>query len=357
MREQAKKFPMMIVVALVYPCNFGCPFCPYSQSNSDLRKNYSKYGGDYLPLELWQKVVLEAGLFGSWMRCTGGGEPMMHPEICEMLELAKASGCKVWLNTNGSLFGPQKSRRQKLQRLIDAKVDLIEFSMDAADAETYNKVRPPLMGEVQNIEKRWLGQVNNIEYALEYRKKVKSPTRIVVSIIRQKTIQEKLDEAIVFWNEIGVDEVITRKFLSWDQNTTISLENSSDSSLYQIEHLNSERVEPCVWPFERLNIDTLGRVALCGQDISFSTSSQFPNIRDASIEEIWNGETFNRYRELHLLGRGSTVSPCNNCSAWKAGIRDWQHGWIKVLEKSGKEVQEMFKHDLGVQVEVHTPKY
>jgi hypothetical protein len=47
-------------------------------------------------------------------------------------------------------------------------------------------------------------------------------------------IEGKLDAAIDFWmKEIGVDEVITRKFLSWDDNTTISLGKALDPHLYE----------------------------------------------------------------------------------------------------------------------------
>ena len=53
------------------------------------------------------------------------------------------TGARIWLNTNGSMFGPLPKQRRKLERIIAAGIDLIEFSMDAGDAETYAKVRPP----------------------------------------------------------------------------------------------------------------------------------------------------------------------------------------------------------------------
>ena len=180
-------------------------------------------------------------------------------------------------------------------------------------------------------------------------------TRIVVSIIRQELIEGKLDEAVKFWlQEIGVDEVITRKFLSWDDNTNLPLGRALDPHLYA--ELPTEKKEPCVWPFERLNVDTLGRIALCGQDIAFRTAPLFPNANDVSIKEIWQGEAFNQYRRLHLTGRGAELSPCRGCSAWKAGVRSWDHGWLKVLKNSGRHVREVMKQDLGMEVEVFTPQ-
>jgi MoaA/NifB/PqqE/SkfB family radical SAM enzyme len=281
---------------------------------------------------------------------------MMHPEMVRMIEYAKEQGGRVWLNTNGSRFGPSPKQRDNLRRLIDAKIDIIEFSMDAGDAETYAKVRPPLGAAPRNHTKRWMDQVCNVRAALEFRQASHSTSRIVVSMIRQEALAPTLEQAQSFWkNEIGVDEVITRKFLSWDDNTSISLDRALDNDLYQVQSLKSRR-DPCVWPFERLNVDTLGRVALCGQDISFRTARLFANVHDVSIQEIWRGKVFNEYRRLHMNGEGGTVFPCKGCSAWQAGVRDWNFGWIQVLQKSGETVRAIMLEDLGYEVEVFTPE-
>ncbi|HYB53238.1 MAG TPA: SPASM domain-containing protein, partial [Thermoanaerobaculia bacterium] len=191
---------------------------------------------------------------------------------------------------------------------------------------------------------------------LPLRREHKALSRVVVSIIRQEATEGKLEAAVDFWlKDVGVDEVITRKFLSWDDNTAIPLGNALDKHLYK--DLPTERKEPCVWPFERLNVDTLGRVALCGQDISFRTAKFFPNVWDSSIRDIWRGAAFNDYRRLHLAGRGAEAWPCRGCSAWLAGVRDWGYGWLKVLKTSGDHVKEVMKKDLGVDVDVYQPQH
>ncbi|HEX6513075.1 MAG TPA: SPASM domain-containing protein, partial [Chloroflexota bacterium] len=200
----------------------------------------------------------------------------------------------------------------------------------------------------------WENHLDNIRLALELRKEYQAGTRIVVSIIRQELIEGRLDQAIDFWlKEVGVDDVITRKFLTWDDNTQINPGQALDRHLYA--ELPPERAEPCVWPFERLNVDTLGRIALCGQDISFRTSELFPNLRDSSIKEIWQGEMFQWYRRMHLEGRGTECWPCRGCSAWLAGIRDWDYGWLRVLKTSGDHLKEVMERDLGVEVEIYEP--
>lgn len=344
----------MVVISLIYPCNLGCPMCPYTDGNSEIRRFYRERKGDLMPVELWSKMADECGRYGAWMRCTGGGEPMLHPQMVEMLEYAKARGARVWMNTNGSMFGPFPKHRAKLERMLRAGIDLVEFSMDAGDAQTYAQVRPPRGGPPRDPEKWWGDHVENVRAALALRRELRSPSRIVVSIIRQQVIEATLERTIEFWlHDVGVDEVITRKFLSWDDNTNISLGNALDVHLY--EHLPTERKEPCVWPFERLNVDTLGRVALCGQDISFRTSHLFPNVNDVSIREVWLSEAFNRYRRLHFKGRGAEAWPCRGCSAWLAGVRDWEHGWLKVLRTSGDRLREAMARDLGAEVGVYQP--
>jgi MoaA/NifB/PqqE/SkfB family radical SAM enzyme len=354
LRPGAEEFPLMVVIAVIYPCNLGCPFCPYTDGNSDIRQYYHEHGGDLMPVELWNKMADECGQYGAWMRITGGGEPMLHKNMTEMIEYAKARGARIWLNTNGSMFGPTPKLRERLRRVIGAGIDLIEFSMDAADAATYALLRPPHGGPPRHPENWWNHHLGNIKAALEVRTELAMPTRIVVSMIRQEAIEDKLEEGIRFWLEsIGVDDVITRKYLTWDDNTTLPYGAALDRHLYS--ELPVEKAEPCVWPFERLNVDTLGRVALCGQDISFRTSELFPNANTASLKEIWRGEMFDWYRKMHLEGRGAECFPCRGCSAWLAGVRDWEYGWLQVLKTSGEHVKEVMQRDLGAEVEVYQP--
>jgi len=356
LRPGAEEFPLMVVISIIYPCNFGCPMCPYTDGNSELRQFYHAHDGDLMPVPLWEKMAAECGPYGAWMRCTGGGEPMLHPKMVEMVEYAKAKGARIWMNTNGSMFGPLPAYRAKLERILRAGIDLIEFSMDAGDADTYAIVRPPHRGAPRDPQQWWANHVGNVRAALAMRKELRTTNRIVVSMIRQDIMEGKMEAAIKFWmEEIGVDEVITRKFLSWDDNTTIQLGHALDPHLYK--KMPTEKKEPCVWPFERMNVDTLGRVALCGQDISFKTAPLFPNVNDATLKEIWQGERFNWYRQLHLDGKGAEAWPCRGCSAWLAGIRDWEHGWLKVLKTSGDHVKEVMKQDLGVDVEIYQPHH
>ena len=62
-RRSGEEFPMMIVLSIIYPCNFGCPNCPYTDGNSEIRQFYRERGGDLFPVPLWEKIAREAGPF------------------------------------------------------------------------------------------------------------------------------------------------------------------------------------------------------------------------------------------------------------------------------------------------------
>ena len=53
---------------------------------------------------------MKSGPHGAYLRISGGGEPMLHPQATELLVYAKSNGCKIGLITNGSLFDEENSR-------------------------------------------------------------------------------------------------------------------------------------------------------------------------------------------------------------------------------------------------------
>ena len=93
-------------------------------------------------------------------------------------------------------------------------------------------------------------------------------------------------------DEIGIDYLIRRKFLTWGSNTSLDGARSADPSAY----LNTDEV-PCPFIFERLNIDSRGNVMVCGYDISANTS--MGNVNQQTLKEIWHGPGFRWYRDKH----------------------------------------------------------
>lgn len=318
-RPEASEFPMMLVLSFVYPCNAECPHCPYT--NSNIRDTYKDV--PYMTADTFTKIADEAGRYGAYLRISGGGEPMLHPKSVELLTYAKRVGCKIGLITNGSAFTEKKSIA-----LLEAGVDMIEFSVDACDAATYAKVRTGL---------KWDKLLRNARRMIEWRNKLGSPSKIVASGVNQKDVD--IDAVERFWrDEIGVDNFIKRKFLTWGENTELDDSRSADTTPY----LDTDSV-PCPFIFERLNIDSRGNVMVCGYDIAANTSMGM--VGQQSIKDIWHGEGFRYYREKHLARRGGDISMCATCPDWK--YRSWQHNYWKVV-KNAEEQRLATLSKLGV---------
>jgi len=304
LRPEASKFPMMLVLSFVYPCNAECPHCPYT--NSNIRDSYKDVPN--MPERIFKLIADESGPHGAYLRISGGGEPMLHPQATELLVYAKKVGCKIGLITNGSAFTERNSRA-----LLAAGVDMIEFSVDARDEDTYSVVRKGL---------KWDRLLRNARRMLSIRDEIGSKSKIIASGVNQQGVD--IDAVERFWREeIGVDNFIKRKFLTWGVNTSLNADRSADPAPY----LNTDEV-PCPFIFERLNIDSRGNVMVCGYDISANTSMGMVGLQ--TISEIWHGDGFRFYREKHLAGRGKDISMCRTCPDWQ--YRSWNHNYWKVVK-------------------------
>jgi MoaA/NifB/PqqE/SkfB family radical SAM enzyme len=310
-RPEAQEFPMMCVISFVYICNAQCPNCPYT--NSQIRADYRDR--PIMNEDTFKIIADQCGEYGAWIRISGGGEPMLHPKATELIEYAKKAGAKIGLITNGSRFTEENSRR-----LLEAQVDMIEFSVDAADAETYAKVRKGL---------NWDKLLRNIRRIIELRNRLKGATKIIASGVNQVDVD--IEAVRKFWEPI-VDNFQKRKYLTWG---ITDASRSADPTPYLAPN---ERI-PCPFLFERLNIDSRGRGMVCGFDIAARTD--MGNIHDKSIKEIWHGEGFEYYREKHLGRRGDEIELCKNCPDWQ--YRSWQHNYWKIVKNAEKKRAKKFR--------------
>ncbi len=89
---------------------------------------------------------------------TGGGEPLQNRAIPEMTRIAKQAGCQVGFSTNG-----MQLTRELAQKLVNTGLDWISFSVDAADAETYNRIRQGANFETVMENIRGLGEVKRAQ--------------------------------------------------------------------------------------------------------------------------------------------------------------------------------------------------
>lgn len=119
-------WPIRADIDITQKCNANCSFC-YSSS---YRKT-NHYKNAEIPVNQFEKLVSELAAKGTkTIRFTGGGEPLCHSEIQEMLRIPKRYGLKSCLITNGDLL------TSKLAESIVSNIDHVRISINAATEKT-----------------------------------------------------------------------------------------------------------------------------------------------------------------------------------------------------------------------------
>ena len=213
--------------------------------------------------------------------------------------------------------------------------------MDAGDAETY--ARRPAAASRRSAARsaEVVGRTRSATSARRWRCARSSRRRRASSCRssgRSRSKGSSTRRSTSGSKEVGVDEVITRKFLTWDDNTHISARaGARPASLPDAADAEDRAVRLAVRAAERRHARP-HRAVRPGHLVPHRGRCS-PTPTTSSIKEIWQGERFNWYRRHAPRGQGRRGVPCRGCSAWFAGIRDWEHGWLKVLKTSGDHLQ------------------
>jgi len=172
----------------------------------------------------------------------------------------------------------------------------------------------------------WDTLLRNVGRMVALRNRLKSTTKIIASGVNQKGVD--IGAVAKFWEPL-VDNFQKRKYLTWSINDP---SRSADPAPY----LSPESRVPCPFLFERLNIDSRGKVMVCGFDIAAVTD--MGNIHDKTIKEIWHGDSFRFYREKHLSGKGDEIALCSKCPDWQ--YRSWKHNYWKLVAHAEAKRQQ-----------------
>jgi radical SAM protein with 4Fe4S-binding SPASM domain len=117
----------MVYMHLTLRCNYDCWYC----YNGRVSKNKA----DELNTEQWLDIVDKFSEHNTKLFVFTGGEPLLRQDLPEILERAKASGAKVNLLSNGSLF-----TEDKIKTLLPL-VDKVIVSLDSFDKQSQGKNR------------------------------------------------------------------------------------------------------------------------------------------------------------------------------------------------------------------------
>jgi SynChlorMet cassette radical SAM/SPASM protein ScmF len=118
-------------------CNLACRHCwivPTFLKRSNGKFNITN--GKFLKLELVEKAILEAKPLGLATIKLTGGEPLLHPQFRELVDLINDEGLDMVIETNGTLIDDELAAWLKQKN-----VSHIAVSLDGATAATHDYLR------------------------------------------------------------------------------------------------------------------------------------------------------------------------------------------------------------------------
>ncbi len=129
---ETRSWPLRSIYFYLTPeCNLACRHCWISPRfrNTGIAK-------EYLPTALLSSIIGQALPLGLTSIKLTGGEPLLHPGILGILEIAREHNLEVNVETNGTLVTPEFART-----LTGAERRFISVSLDGADARTHEWVQ------------------------------------------------------------------------------------------------------------------------------------------------------------------------------------------------------------------------
>lgn len=288
-----QKFPSQIIVDVTEICNLQCTHCPHPTFKSS-----EHYDARCLDPEIHKKMVDEVkekgGGYTQYIRYTSNGEPLVHPNIYDMLDYAvENSGVFITLTTNGTIMNANR-----IGKLLASGLNMIDISIDAYLPDTYGKIR--VGGKLSKTQE-------NVHNLIHMRNELGVKTKIIVSFVEHDHNKKEIEEFENYWNRSGVDSVVIRRLHSAAGGVPLIAANLMSDPKNSIRR-------PCLYPWERITLNPKGELAFCPQD--WIHGSVLEDYRKTTIEAVWNGLRYKEIRNAHLSNDYSNCSFCGNCPDW-----------------------------------------
>lgn len=280
-RDRAPRLPEIVQIEATNICNATCTFCP----RDDMKR---KQG--IMDVALFQKIVDECARLGiRHVRLHNYGEAFVDKRLPEKIRYAKSRGiAEVGVITNGSLLGPDVARA-----VVEAGLDAINISLDAAGKETFESTRLGL---------KYDRVIANVEGLVRIRRELgRTRPKLILSFVRQDNTAEE-QAFIEHWSAVA-DKIHVTELHNWAG----TLLRRSDVQF------------PCYRQWLTFTVLWDGRVSLCCADLDGKVI--LGDLQSSSIEEIWNSEAYRRVRREHLESGGPAI--CRGCDLPKKDSPLW----------------------------------
>ena len=312
--------PLYVKIKVNYGCNLKCEMCKHWRETREAP----------IPMGRFKEVIGELAELGCQKIHFSGGEPMLRPQLPDLIELAAGLGIRVTLTTNGTLVDKVKAKR-----LVEAGLRGVNVSIDSPIRKMHEKIR--------GVEGSFKLTTRAVALFRKYAHKGKLTVRIntVVGRSNYETLASLPDLA----HQLGADGInlipvddhcgehlsMRKKDIALfnaeiapvieqranELGITIADEDAypfgreedavrlGRAGRYAFGYYNKF---PCYAPWTHSLIDFNGLVYVCCM-----TREQIPplgDVRKQSFKEIWEGDV---YRRIRLNMHSPALKPCQRC--------------------------------------------
>lgn len=300
--------PREVYVEPTNRCNELCQTCPrtFFQREPEADLDLARFVRILDQFPGVERVVLH-----------GVGEPLLARDLPPMVAEANRRGARVLFNTNALAL-----HRRLAERLIEAGLDELRVSMDAADARTYRAIR--------GVDGYARAMRRTAELCALLRERGATRPRVSLFFMAMRENLAELPAVIARAGEMGVHAVVLQRLVYFETGMAVEAQSVMDADQDElfarceevaagagVELLGTGRLgagdslrrvdgtrpwSGCTRPWRSTYVTANGNVLPCCI-APFATSDYdgivLGNVFERPIGEIWNGAAYEAFRRAH----------------------------------------------------------
>ena len=309
-----------LYVEITDKCNLSCSYCC---------RECSPKKGHYLDVKVIDELLNGALRLGAKTIAVSGGEPLLHPELNEIVSLTHNYGCANTILTNGVLL-------PKITKEVVRLFDNIQISLDSGIQQTNDLTRG---------KGSYKGILNGITHIISEGYK---PEMIALKMTLTSQNYREIEYIFKLAENLGIKTVgfsfLFEEGRAKGDNESLLSDVQKEQVLTNIQEIERTYPQIIVYPpgftdecplihRSRVSprIDCFGNVYACQM---FEKEYSLGNIYEKDISKILNGETFENLVSM-IESRQASMPECERCIL----VKRCKRGCPAVASHSGNILQ------------------
>lgn len=300
---RVRHLPTFVSIEPANYCQLSCPECPVGRRGGANRRAVN------MSIALFESVLEQVRSTAHTMQFYFQGEPLLHPQLPEMISRAHEAGLYTIVSTNAQIL-----TNEMAIELVKSGLNRIIVSIDGFSQSSYESYR--VGGK---LEKALFG----LRYLKHARLRYQSHICIELQVLRLRTNEHEWQWIRRHYRELGATRLVfkTAQLYNYQHGNPLMTSKSRYSRyrqkkdgtyyLYRTWMRRHWFNNPCYRLWSGCVITTEGEVLPCCYDKSRNYS--FGSLQQESLATIWHNKKANDFR-YHVLNNSSDILICQECN-------------------------------------------